>query len=436
MSSKIRHMFIIASCVAMASQFHLNFFVQGFIITLAVIIFPILLYFYSELNPVTTAMLTGVVSPLFRGLVIFLEDGKLKEAFITVWPDASFYFAYGLIFYFLYQRRTKKNLTSFTITVFFCDFLSNIVEMSVRTKVLGMDIEIIKGLAIIAAIRSLVVLCVIIAMKYYNGFLIKEEHEERYRKLIMTTARFKSESYYMYKNMSEIEDVMKKSFSAYKLTTANNYPEEIQDLTLDIAKDVHEIKKEYIRAIRGLEEMSKDELDIDIMSILDLIELLEMETKEHIRLEDLDITTSFVVERNFVVGLHFYMMSVLKNLVNNSIEALAEKKNGRIKVVVKKCLQSYVISVSDNGPGIKKGNLEYIFNPGFSTKFDKDTGNIGRGIGLSLVKDLVEREFKGKIEVESTVGKGTTFTISLPIDTIDEGVERFIMGEVKEEESL
>ena len=62
----------------------------------------------------------------------------------------------------------------------------------------------------------------------------------------------------MNKNAAEIEDVMKKSFSVYEIVSENHYPEELKNLTLDIAKDIHEIKKDYIRVMRGLEEISGD----------------------------------------------------------------------------------------------------------------------------------------------------------------------------------
>lgn len=435
MSSKIKYMFLTAICVALASQFQINFFVQGFIITLSVIIFPLFLYFYSELNPLFTAMLTALVSPLFRGIVLYSENRNLIITETLVWPDICFYLAYGIFYYFLYYKRKIKNLNIFALTVFMCDFLSNIVEMSFRTRVTGLDLNIIKGLAVIAVVRTIIVMAVIICSKYYSRFLSREEHEARYRKLILMTARFKSEIYFMHKNMAEIEDVMKKSYTVYKVMSENDYPEEVKNMALGITKDVHEIKKEYIRAVIGLEEMSKDELDIEAMSILDLIMILESDTKEYIRHAQLDISCSFIVERNFIVGLHFYMMSVLKNIVNNSIEALGTQKNGKIKVVVKKKMNEYIISISDNGPGIKEGNLDYIFNPGFSTKFNKDTGNIGRGIGLSLVKDLVEKELNGKLLVESLEGKGTSFSIALPVNTIGKGKERQFTNVILEEEA-
>ena len=64
------------------------------------------------------------------------------------------------------------------------------------------------------------------------------------------------------------------------------------------------------------------------------------------------------------------------------------------------------LSVEDNGQGIDEDHLERIFEEGFSTKGEK-----GRGIGLYLVKHIVEKG-KGHIDVQSEKGKGTIFTIT------------------------
>ena len=64
-----------------------------------------------------------------------------------------------------------------------------------------------------------------------------------------------------------------------------------------------------------------------------------------------------------------------------------------MKLSVYEDADNYIFKVSDNGSGIKGGNLDFIFNPGFSTKFDKSTGKIERGLGLTLVRDLVRDKF-------------------------------------------
>jgi two-component system sensor histidine kinase YcbA len=93
------------------------------------------------------------------------------------------------------------------------------------------------------------------------------------------------------------------------------------------------------------------------------------------------------------------------------------KKRGLVKMKIEKEVDEYVFIVSDNGTGISSSNLDFIFNPGFSTKYNEETGSICRGIGLTLVKDLVQDVFKGNIAVESTKNKGTTFTIRMPISS-------------------
>ena len=70
-----------------------------------------------------------------------------------------------------------------------------------------------------------------------------------------------------------------------------------------------------------------------------------------------------------------------------------------------------MVCVGDNGPGISLEQQKKIFDPFFTTK---PVGE-GTGLGLSISHGIIERH-GGKIEVESAAGRGTTFTISLPID--------------------
>lgn len=412
--NKLKHTLLIAICVALASQFNLSYFIKGFIITLSVILLPIFLYNYADLNPIIVGFATGIISPLFRGIIVYMGIKDFYTTLVLVGPDVFFYFTYGIVYYFLYFKPIKKDITKFVFSAALCDFLSNMVEMSIRTKVVGLSLSIIKDLAIIASIRALIVLGVIISMRYYRSFLIKEEHESRYRKLMLLTSGFKSEIYFMNKNIKEIEDVMKKSYNAYKIISENNYPKELKDLSLDIAKDVHEIKKDYIRIIKGLEEISKDKIDNTNMNIKDIVDILEIDTKEYIRMNNLDISLSFSIRTDFYVKEHFYLMSILNNLINNSVESIGKKKKGILKLTIYETGKDYVFEIKDNGTGIKESNLAYIYNPGFSTKFDETTGNIERGIGLALVRDLTKDTFHGSITVKSEFDKGTTFILNIP----------------------
>ena len=98
---------------------------------------------------------------------------------------------------------------------------------------------------------------------------------------------------------------------------------------------------------------------------------------------------------------------VLENLCKNAIDAIA--KEGRITVYVTRENNNTVcVDVQDTGRGIPKSKFKTVFNPGFTTK------KRGWGLGLSLVKRIVEEYHHGKIFVkQSEVGRGTTFRILL-----------------------
>ena len=98
---------------------------------------------------------------------------------------------------------------------------------------------------------------------------------------------------------------------------------------------------------------------------------------------------------------------VLLNLLLNSIQAIDGQ--GKIVVEIEARGGLAAISVSDTGRGISSENLPNIFRPFYTTK-----GN-GTGLGLSLARRIVE-EHQGSIEVTSSVGKGTKFTVLLPIE--------------------
>ncbi len=104
------------------------------------------------------------------------------------------------------------------------------------------------------------------------------------------------------------------------------------------------------------------------------------------------------------------LQQVFLNLINNSIDAIG--KDGRITLRTEHQPHSdYVtVKISDTGPGIPKEALAKIFDPFFTTK---EVGK-GTGLGLSISYSIIEK-LGGTITVDSKVGKGTTFTIALPI---------------------
>lgn len=98
---------------------------------------------------------------------------------------------------------------------------------------------------------------------------------------------------------------------------------------------------------------------------------------------------------------------VFINLLMNSVQAI--EKKGTIKIVTWTDEEQVYMRISDTGKGIASENLSRIFEPGFTSQ-----GNIGKGLGLSTVYNIIQKH-NGEIKVESEIGKGTQFTIALPI---------------------
>lgn len=110
------------------------------------------------------------------------------------------------------------------------------------------------------------------------------------------------------------------------------------------------------------------------------------------------------------------IQQVLINLLVNARQASPTGGIILIKLHKAQTDANYVdLVIRDHGVGIPKEKLPHIFDAFYSTKKEPDsTGKGGTGLGLSLCKRIIE-EHSGKIRVESSVGKGTAFTIRLPI---------------------
>jgi PAS domain S-box-containing protein len=118
-----------------------------------------------------------------------------------------------------------------------------------------------------------------------------------------------------------------------------------------------------------------------------------------------------VDEAHFVVADEGMLSSIFQNLISNAIKYT--NLGGEISILSKAYNRSIEISVSDNGVGMDDEALQKIFKIELKHSTAGTAGEQGTGLGLILVKELVERN-QGKISVESKVGKGTTFTFSLP----------------------
>ncbi len=418
--NKLKKMLGIGFSIAFISQIYINLLMNNFRVSLAVVFFPIFLIFYKELNIISTSAITASIVFLLRSIIFSLANLSLYKVFQIHYPVIFFYLVYGIIFQ-LFNLREEKKLYKIILGLWCSDFLSNLCEALLRTTTVidNSLYGVINILVVVALFRSILVIGGFLLIKNYRILLIKEEHEERYRRLILLTSGLKSEIYFMNKNMDHIEEIMRNSFQLYEALCKEEEEDHLKKISLSIAKDIHEVKKDYIRVIRGIEEIVINKFECRKMSLEDIFYILKDSTMKFIHTQEKNIQVIFQRDGNFYTKEHYGLISILRNLINNAIEAIEDRKNQGI-IIVKyfKDKSNHMFMVRDNGRGIKEKDVQYIFTPGFSTKFNEDTGDMNRGVGLAIVKDIVENRLKGKISVHSNLDKGTMFEIVIPEDVL------------------
>lgn len=190
------------------------------------------------------------------------------------------------------------------------------------------------------------------------------------------------------------------------------------DDVIDIVNDMNTEIQHIISLASGYMRLGKpsasNRKNINVNIILrDLVGTLK--SIGHLKTTNLKLNLSKMTSKVYVDRER--LDQVFRNLILNALQAMQgrKKKNLTISTRVDKTSKSIIVVISDSGHGIPKKNLNKIFDPYFTTKSEES----GTGIGLLIVKDIVETEYSGKVNVTSVSGKGTSFAISLPIAPVD-----------------
>jgi len=171
----------------------------------------------------------------------------------------------------------------------------------------------------------------------------------------------------------------------------------------DRAMDI--IKRLSLFAKAGIESEIKFE-PVNIQAVLeDILPLVRYELAAH----SIALTRDIPKNLPEVQADRRYLEEIFFNLIVNACQALKETgKPGEIKLAAKAEIGRVIITIQDNGPGIPAEKLKDVFRPFYTTKAE------GTGLGLFITQQLVEK-IRGRISVESELGKGTTFSVALPL---------------------
>lgn len=193
----------------------------------------------------------------------------------------------------------------------------------------------------------------------------------------------------------------------------SNCPEndEAMEILSLSTKRLFELSERFLREIKGHEEESAF---FDVHAILDELvrEFAPTSTLSHIRFEKKYETQPVVL-----FGKPTRLKQAFANLLKNAREAM--DGCGIIEVITYILDDHVIIKIRDHGTGMTEEQVKKIFAGKYSTKAN------GHGIGLSVVKDVVE-EFSGKIKVTSQKEQGSCFAMHLPQQTHTNPTDEFM----------
>jgi signal transduction histidine kinase len=152
------------------------------------------------------------------------------------------------------------------------------------------------------------------------------------------------------------------------------------------------------------EGYSSDAIDMKIdENISDVLAMIAPKDNKEVSIE-----ADLAAPEAIIKGVPEELQQAITNLTQNAVDAVA--KNGHVWVRTRPEARNVRIEVADDGPGIPRDALARIFTPFFTTK---EVGK-GMGLGLTITRQVI-KQHGGTLEVDSTPGQGTTFTIRLPL---------------------
>jgi signal transduction histidine kinase len=188
---------------------------------------------------------------------------------------------------------------------------------------------------------------------------------------------------------------------------SSNDPDAVKKYMIRILEAVGMLNTINKMLLNGTRRNTKEDQVEDINGI---IEDSLMMFEDLLLAKQIRIHKSVSNKSSFVIGNRFQLEQMFKNLILNAIDAMKGKEGNRLNVSVKESEDSawVEITIEDTGCGIPEELVEKIFDPYVTGKSN------GTGLGLAVAKKTV-MEHRGKIQVESEIGKWTRFRIILPL---------------------
>src|SRR5699024_51579 len=386
-----------------------------------------LFYSRKKIPAVFSGIVAGTFVVIFRILLDLSTYDALYTAFQQHYPTFFYYFIFGCLFYLTKANRYMLQPFLIVILGVLFDILSSMGELSFQyisfdSITTSNDIH---KISIIAIFRSFFVVGFLNLLQLYKTRLKEKEVQKQNDQLTIIISNLYEESINLNKTLISSEKITKDAYNLYRLLKRikpTNFEYKIDtklnihQIALEIAGEIHEIKKDNQIIYAGISRLITDKGFSEYMEIKKLLSIALESNNKYASLLEKDINISFDIQGEHPEYHVYQVFSIINNILSNAIESI--KDVGEIAIYVCRNRDIVEFKIIDNGPGIEPNKLHLVFKPGFTNKYDNNGWSF-TGIGLTYVKRLVE-SLGGEIWLQSKVGRKSGFAckIQLPIEKL------------------
>ncbi|UQW97374.1 ATP-binding protein [Rummeliibacillus sp. G93] len=407
-------MLLIAILTAVSSEIKLSPF-QGepFRFGVGSITFLVLLLARKPKSVLKTGIITGITVVLFRLIIsVIFYSGTWDNSFQEHLPAFFYYFLYVLLFQFIKLEKFIDSPFKLGLIATGIEIVANTAEHMLRylMSVTNIGISDLLLIVMVAFLRSFFVVGI------FSSIIAMEEKKRVGEQLSLDSGLY-VETLYLQKMMNHIEQIMADSYDFYRTLKADNQSK-LSVRALHISQEIHEVKKDAQRIFSGLSDISlvKTNEEYYLSNIVEFVEKANFKYGGMLN-KRVELKTTQTVD--FILSQQNPILAILNNLVANAVEAIED--SGMISVSIWAEGNMIHFKVQDNGTGIKEEDMDIIFEPGFTTKYNQQ-GVAATGIGLSHVKEIINM-LEGEIRLEDQAD-GTAFHIRIPKKNIEKRVEQ------------
>lgn len=415
-----RTLLLTALVVALLSEMvRINPFGGTFRFSLGVAAFTFAALFWTDVSLLPVAMASGVATILVRSVLelnLHAPLPAIQRVILINWPSAAYYILVATILHYSAVRKHFAKPFYVVAWIWVSDFIPNILELIMRRELLLDDslLSMLGILAMVALFRTSMVGGLYYMIRRQQEEQLSRQERAKYEELLLLLTGLYTEAFFLRKSSGDIESTMAKGYALYRdlkqlAPQIGSGGNRLAQQALDVAKDIHEIKKDYQRIISGIDKLIEVGDQGEVIALDELIKIVIATNTSYATKQSKTIHFETELDYRFRTAQYHSLISVLNNLVSNAVEAI--DREGTITI------KSYLIGwhifilVHDTGEGIPEPDQQIIFAPGYTTKF-AGSGLQSTGIGLTHVQSIV-KSLGGEVRLTSRHGD-TTFTLILP----------------------